>query len=233
MAIKCKKCGAENPLGRIFCGQCGDKLDLSLSSADIEQLEKPAWIRTAAMYAGVVLAAMLVLGGVLAFWAEKPYATGGKQSDSRKVMQRLNGIDQMLAAGSGGSVEFSQDELNGYLFHYKRDAMKVESISACLRPDEFALRVVRKFRPIKIGSRQSNPKMSFDLVVSPDGNERKIKRAKIGRLPLLGPLASPVARAITGSFEEDKDQALFDERTSLIAEEGRLIIEVRPQDRAK
>ena len=32
--LVCKKCGADNPLGRVFCGSCGGKLDMTDITSD-------------------------------------------------------------------------------------------------------------------------------------------------------------------------------------------------------
>ncbi len=40
----CKKCGVDNPMGRVFCGACGGRLDLDgLSSASVTQGRSASW----------------------------------------------------------------------------------------------------------------------------------------------------------------------------------------------
>ena len=39
--VKCTKCGADNPLGRVFCQACGSKLDLSAMTSE-SVAERPA-----------------------------------------------------------------------------------------------------------------------------------------------------------------------------------------------
>ena len=43
--INCAKCGTENPLGRVFCKACGEKLDLrDMSSQRVVEMQKVGWL---------------------------------------------------------------------------------------------------------------------------------------------------------------------------------------------
>lgn len=228
MVIRCKKCGHDNPLGRVFCGQCGNKLDLTMSSEELNELERSSWLWTCGKYVIILVILAIVVAAGLALWPAGAFATGGKQSDAHKVVNQTRGLRHIMDSGYSGSVYFSEEELNAYLYHWMRKPMAVDSMSVSVRPGVFVLRVVRSFRAIGQGSLGFKPKYSYEVTICPDQSTRKIQRAAIGHLPLVGPVKNLVSRRLIDQLvTQGKDRVFFDKRTSITAEAGRLTMSVQ------
>jgi uncharacterized membrane protein YvbJ len=67
--IICPKCGNDNPLGRVFCGKCGSKLDFShTSSQEMVVKVKVNWWGTHWRKIAYLVFLMVLIPVALLFW---------------------------------------------------------------------------------------------------------------------------------------------------------------------
>ena len=141
MAIKiqCATCGFQNELGRIFCAQCGQKLDLRDTSMeeleDRREFEVGKWIRR-------VLASVVLLAGsallALAFWPVPPTPVYMDAAGSRQVPVKVGAILRALSYNRPMTLDFQEGELNGFLVERAR-LRHLKALTIDLKPGAFEL----------------------------------------------------------------------------------------------
>jgi hypothetical protein len=117
--LPCQKCGYDNELGRIFCHQCGSKLDLdaikpvsrggkSLKSKKGDVLK---WIRR------VIVLSILGVVGYALFAMLQVVAEPDKPADPdiRAADKKWMAVERMVARKQAGSVEVSPVEAKAFL----------------------------------------------------------------------------------------------------------------------
>lgn len=108
--LVCTKCGTENPLGRVFCGACGKKLETDgISSDDLAGSEAGNWFVENSKYftvAGFVV--VLILLG-LALWPNKAtMGDAGSRVGGLRVERQISAIKRVRAGMTVGPFSFSE-----------------------------------------------------------------------------------------------------------------------------
>ena len=95
--IVCGGCGSENELGRVFCTQCGGKLDLSGMTNEVvaEQAKRSFMAKHWPKFAiGVAVIILLIFG--MTFWSTGPLQ--GKEGTSvgaRRVQSQMRSMAKL------------------------------------------------------------------------------------------------------------------------------------------
>jgi hypothetical protein len=180
----CSKCGTDNPLGRVFCGSCGARLDLTLLTT--EDIHEKGRIGFFAKHKRklIVLPLLLVLAVAgTALWPQtKPLGAAA----ATRAVDTQRKIDQLAAAGGTMMRTFEEAELNRYL------AGRVgpgESCSVDLGPNVARLRLVRSLANRKVLFLHLRVRVSFDLTLDTRAGNVRVAGASVGHLPLVGPLS--------------------------------------------
>lgn len=225
----CKKCGTENPLGRIFCGSCGEKLDLThMSSGAVAEAQKVAWIRRhiSKIVACVVIAVLVITG--LALWPKT--ATIGKKGTrlgGRRMEIAINSIER-LRKGDLLGLDFTEKDINGYFEFFKTKKLKADSVSVSVRHGCMALRMVRTLTRWQMSKFEIVPKISCDVLCVPEqGGRVKVSKASIGHLPLLGPAKMPVVRAMREIVAGQKEWAGFEYLADIKMDEEKVSVLIK------
>jgi len=224
----CPECGVRNPLGRVFCTQCGAKLKLSdVSRKDIAGSRGFGWAcRFLARLVAVVLVAALVVGG-LALWPETgSIGARGSKHGARRVKNQIGAIRQ-LRAGESLGVVFAEKDINGYLRFLKAKKLKAESISVFVVPGVVRVHLLRVFGPVNLVFFELAPRLSIGLTCVTDGGDIRVQGASVGHLPLRGRFALPVARSLGRMLSTDKDWELAEVVADIKAEDGKLLVLAR------
>lgn len=218
----CKKCGADNPLGRVFCGSCGTKLDLDrVSSQAVGEMSRPNWfLRSWRLLVGLVVAALLGVAG-LAFWPQterigKEPAVGGAQRVLSALRPMLN-----LRPGQAIGRDFSEEDLNALLAE-RAEALKLQMVAVRVGEGYFVMRAVRKAEGIGLGDYKLQPALSYDLTCVPRGSVVHVTRVVMGRLPLPGAFRSGAVRRFHALMATQKEWSLFQYTTEITAGNGKL-----------
>jgi hypothetical protein len=119
--LPCQKCGYENELGRIFCHQCGTKLDLSQikpPSQGGKRLKRRGKGSAKKLVRVAIDAAIL---GIL-FWGayllvQVPADKIPKPTDKERIAaeSRRGKLEMMVMSTKPGSLEITPGEFNAYL----------------------------------------------------------------------------------------------------------------------
>ncbi len=224
--LKCAKCGVENPLGRVFCGACGSKLDLSsLTSEFVSEQHRVNFFRLhlRAFVNALVLIPVALLA--LALWPRlAPIGTVGNAAGTSNIGRQL-GVLSGIGPGRSISIEVAEKDLNGYFQYSRIKKTKITSLSLhCVKGAFSVQMVVPLIPPIAIGPVSLEPKISYSLLVVPVGKQFRVVRAHIGHLRAFGPLkrvaVNPFMRLIAGG----KEAAVLDRLSEVRCEEGKFVL---------
>lgn len=206
--LVCKKCGAENPLGRVFCGGCGSKLDLSDMTRDsvAESIRPNAFV---AHWRKVVLAVVILVVALvgLAFWPRTAYlGEKGNTIGSARAMRQFNALAR-LREGRMLEVTLTEKDLNGYIEYRKIRRTPVRMCSVDIRPRAVQARLVRKIGSWPLGPVKLEPTLSYDVTCAMMGGQLVVVSAAIGHLKVFGPLkrmaVQPFLRLFADGPESD------------------------------
>jgi len=227
--VLCKKCGADNPLGRVFCGSCGIRLDLSNLSSDDMAAKKSSipLMKTLLPKILPVLVVLLALPVALAAWPHmQPLGKKGSKSGSQRVAGTLQAMTRI---GRGASLgrDFTEADINGYFEFSKAKEMDAESVSIRVGQGYFTVRVVRIIGPLKLGSVQLRPRVSQELVCVPAGTRVQVASASVGHLTWLGPFRNSVASRIYRMVSAQPEWSVFQNLSEIRAEPEKLWIGVK------
>ena len=195
--LRCPKCETENLPGRLFCGGCGGKLNMAAIAGDARLRDvRRVWARRALRL--VVMGALLwlVASVALALWSRQDrIGAEGTRLGGRRVERQLKS-PAVLGSGQSASAWLTEADVNGYLDHFVRPDLGVESISAAFHPGYAVLRIVRVYGPYRLGPFTIAPHGSVEVSYVPIGRVLSPRKVVLGRLSLPGPLRSAVARRV-------------------------------------
>jgi hypothetical protein len=223
--IICSRCGNQNPLGRVFCGTCGAKLDLThMTTENVSQMTRRARIfnvKWLSYIASVILVVLLILAG-LAIWADtEVIGKEGTRLGGDRVGSGLRLMSE-LKAGRTLNREFPEDDINGYFKFMKAQSLEVDSVTVQVTSGRFQVHVVRTLTSIRIGTFSFQPKVSYDLYCVPVGGRVRIVGARIGHLRWLGPARSSIIGRVYHLFSSQKEWAAFENLVEVKAEAGKI-----------
>lgn len=226
--MTCPKCGTDNPLGRVFCGACGAKLDLRRVDEDLGRLQekRSTSSRWGCLFVLVPVILLLVVIG-LALWPDTGrLGDPGESRDGRRAQVQIRAL-QRLTPGSTLSATFRERDLNAYFRYYKAKRFGLASLTFDVGDGRVRTRLVRRLGVLRVGPLRVVSALSLDVVMEADGGAPALQGAAIGHLPLPGILGAPVAAAAAGCLEGDRDWALVVRITELNAGQDRLVATVR------
>ena len=227
MAVLCKKCGHDNPLGRVFCGACGVKLDLvDMSSQAVASKQKVSPVIRVGPVVVVLVVAVLLLAAVLAAIPNTGLVgEKGTSSNGQRVVSPLRAMARLGQRRSLGRT-FREADINGYLQFNKARDMGLDSMSVKILDGCMIVRVVRTLGPLDLGKFSLGPKLSYDLVCVPVEGGLRVSKASLGHLPMVGPAKSGVVRSVQKRLATQKEWAAFEHLKKIEAKEGTVSVEV-------
>jgi hypothetical protein len=208
--VLCKKCGNENPLGRVFCVKCGTKLDLThMTSEHVQEIQK-TWADPLVKYwpkaVGAIVVLVLALVG-LAFWPNSELiGKKGTRADGHKVENAMASF-RNLRTGSPTTMVFTEEEINGYFDFFKVKGMSIQSITVSVMDGCVFVRIVKPLQSIPIPKFQISPVMSYELQCMPSGGVLVPVNVKVGHLSMVGPLKTSALRTLYAMFSKEPEWA--------------------------
>ena len=141
--LQCPKCGFNNELGRIFCHQCGNKLDID----KIKPASEGARMRRrvaigAGRFFGIVIelviAGALLMGIVLMCIVPDVRPVTPTNADLIAADTKRMDLDQLVSRRKPGKIEITEGEVNAFFHSLSFDKPKatgVELVPLTLRAD--------------------------------------------------------------------------------------------------
>jgi hypothetical protein len=226
--VTCNRCGVENPLGRVFCGGCGGKLDLSQMGRDtVAEKVKINWflLHWRKFLVGIVVLLLALVA--LAFWPQtrpiikKEVTVLGGQ----RVVGALRVLENLRPGRTLGR-DFTEEDINGFFEFVKSKEMGAKSVSVVVGDGWFRVRVIRLLGSFKFGTFVVEPTVSYDLMCVPMGGIVRVTQLTMGHLTWLGPFRRTVLRRVHGMFAAAPEWAVLLNANDIQAEEGKIWLEV-------
>ena len=244
--LTCPKCGYDNELGRIFCHQCGTKLDLdqikppSRGGKPLQQKRSMglgkaiSWLVRLVIFGGLILVLFLI--------AQVPQLTELKTTphDLESFGRKRANLETAVATRKPAAVSLSSAELNAFLGKPEfEDAqgsgIKVQpvTIQVDLEDGRFTAHFIGK---IKAGaSFEKAIALSYTAVPKLDGGRLTFEpvAAQIGKLTVPKFILEHT-NFVQGYFAQlfhklDVEKELLQSLTSISIEPGDVLLEYKPE----
>jgi len=218
----CKKCGIENPLGRVFCGACGGRLDLAgMVSASMAQGRGASWFsRFWGLLVAFLILVVLGIASQCLVARTAPVGEVGNRSDLAAVTRPLR-LLMNLGRGRSVGVDLPEKSINAFLA-LKARRLGAESITVSTGEGYFNVRLVQVADPLGVGSFEYIPRFSYDYTFVPVGGAVGTRRVAMGRLRLTGPLKTMAVRKLLALASGLDEWKAFANVTEIRAEDGKI-----------
>jgi hypothetical protein len=229
--LTCGKCGTENQLGRIFCGGCGSKLDMSGMSAEAVA-SQPARRRSSGSgcsFGVILLIVLIVVVGVAVACllpSREPIGEMGTKLAKRKIQQALRVFKNLGARRSMGR-SFKEADINGYLEHEAAQRMEVMNCSVDVRQGSLDVRMNQLLKRIRVGSFSVDLILTFEVTYQEQEGKLQLTGGRIGKMPLVNRLAVLSAKPIEARITGLKEWEAFRYVESVRADANALHVKVR------
>jgi hypothetical protein len=184
--IECEKCGFQNVLGRVFCAQCGVKLDLRATSAEeFDERRRFDYARFVKLTL-VFLALVLILGVIgAALWPDTIPSVRVDKAGAVQIPIKAKAVRSAISFNRSVTLDLSEGELNGFLEERARNR-NIPGLAIDLKPGAFDLYSIQDWRPATNIAVLAwvHTRYSMTLRGSFQNGVLKIENARFGHLPL-------------------------------------------------
>jgi hypothetical protein len=210
----CNKCGDNNPLGRVFCQSCGEKLDLtSMSSEEVAGSSAKPWILRNKWLFWVVPAVLVVFLLLLALWPKtQPIGEAGTLVGGRRIEDRFEALG-MLSSGESVEIQFSEKDLNGYIEFIKGKSLGPRNARINIGPGYVRVRMLKRVANWSMFGQVWKPRLSYDVLYTAAGDRLTVRKVSVGHLPLVlgkgivsGEIAEQMKKATPWSLLKDPEE---------------------------
>jgi hypothetical protein len=244
--LKCNKCGFDNELGRIFCHQCGSKLDLNQikpPSRGGPQIRRKGKM-TPARFARIIIELIFLLAVLWAIYlacqvpelrAFQPTNAQLLAADDKRLV-----LEQMVQQGRAASVEVTAAELNAFVSSMSFEKSKgagMEVVPLTLRADLGEGTVELNFLGELRAGDAVRKKLSITYTGVPtveDGAfEFEPVSAYVGELP-IHPILLQTTPLVQDVFERlfshlDNERSVLDQLSSIEVHHDRVVFTYKPK----
>jgi len=191
--LMCPACGTQNALGRVFCSQCGGKLDLTaMTSEAVAESVRPSWFKS--HWKKLLVLFLLLLVGMVVLAAipmSKPIGQAGKPVPGRNLQRDIGYLER----SANKKRTWTEEAVNGYLDHVAKHTIKA-GVSVDIEKGWCRVRMVRKLGKLDLKFYEVDVSISYDLKCVPRGGRLFVRGAKIGMMPLFPPFKTMVVKDV-------------------------------------
>lgn len=230
--VTCPTCSKQNEASRLFCSQCGKKIDHS----QIRFGSRPArklWNGVRRLVRLLILGALLAVLGLLV-WPATPEGQLGTDEDGDACFDKLAALYQAIQTDRHRVETVTEAEANAYLFDLVADAVPPPQSAATL----LEVRGVNlQFTPhaviVHVSTAWRGVQLTYELTGTPRLQDDQFVFAidgfALGHLPLPGPLQQQLADRVAPLFEHmERERYVLDHLTAIELEEGSIRFFVHP-----
>ena len=226
--IQCAKCGHQNVLGRIFCTNCGQKLDFDQVDAKPRR-QGPGM--TPGKIARIAVTFIVIALLVLILKPSKLLGAPGTLQDAQRMNQKLRAIKAGILDNKGESHEVQEKEINGYLTEIlKRTAgsaakgektpVKLRQINVHFTPERIYVVMLAEAGPLKL---------SYSVAGQPARKDRQFKikpeRVSLGSLPLPAAAGDWIAGRMASVFSKlGNEKSVLDQVSNMKLGDGSVVV---------
>jgi len=220
----CKKCNAQNPLGRVFCIACGGKLDLQHMSSDevAAANRKSLFSRFWWILPAIVVLILLICVG-LALWPNTALVGAeGTRGGGRRVETQLT-MAAGLVPGQTVRQEYTEKDINGYFQFFKDGKIGADSVRITISQGMFMARMSKTLWAPKF-AKGIKLRVTYDVTCVPVGGLAVVRKASVGHLPVAGPFRKIAVGGLYGVLAAQKEWKGMANITDLKADTGKLMV---------
>ncbi len=217
MKITCSSCGHENDLGRVFCVECGARLDFSNTAVHQinDRQRESSRIRPSRIVIPAIVVLVLALA-ILAGWSTPPIGAPAAEGGSQRVEQSLAALRSGLVSANTLGASFSEPEINKWL-EVRCRRLKLPAASIDLSAGRVMIHLVLSAGPYRIGSVTVGPfPYTVRISATPDAGRLRPRGVTVGHLPCPGPAGAAVRRLAAPTLEALAAEARLPDRISEI-----------------
>jgi hypothetical protein len=211
--FKCGKCGHENDSTRVFCQNCGTRLERTeeaptgptITPVPVKRKSKPQGPSALALFGQFLkgLVSLAVLGAVIALFIQLGRTPDGIPApalvNETGATSLVEGIKGFAASPFRRSLDLTQDQINNYLAARLTESSEGRPVQGArfarafvvLKQGRFQFYVERKYLGLSVYFR-----LDAEPLSGPEGTTAIVKGAGIGRLQLPPLLVRPVQARI-------------------------------------
>lgn len=231
MKTYCQKCDHPNDLGHLFCTKCGAKLVLEHVREDLETdgvLERTKGRFFYVVFTAIVL---VIIVGVVAVWPGKPFK---KEVAVGNLDAMETTFTRLTVAAESSKTPFTnqpirEDDVNAWLATACQRA-GAKSMTVSFKPGSCKARVVFTAGPWKLFKTEKTfgpISYSRDFTFGVTSNGLSVTGAKVGHLPMFGPLVKIVAdRTARGFGDFAKERNILSRVVESKVDDGQITIAV-------
>jgi hypothetical protein len=226
--IQCGKCGHQNVLGRIFCTNCGQKLDFDqVDAKPRRQMQGMSPAKLMRIVITVVVIAILIM----ILKPAKPLGAPGTLQDAQRMNQKLRTIKAAILDNKGGSHELQEKEINGYLTEIlkrmsdsatkgDKNPVKLRQINVHFTPQLIHVLMVTEIGPMKL---------SYSVAGQPARKDRQFKikpeRVRLGSVPIPAVAGDWIAGRMASVFSKlGNEKSLLDQVSTMQLGDGLVVV---------
>ena len=243
--LKCQKCGYDNELGRIFCHQCGTKLNLEQikpgnhGGKKLKPKGSPGVGRVVLRVFEAGVAALIIWAVVLLLQVPVAPRVVTMEQDASSVEQKRLALERLVDQGKEASVQFSPAEVNAFLSKFGFD-----------KPDGKGLKITPKSLQVQLGANELTVIVTGELAMGDSLKKNfylsctgvptiagghcvfKPVGAAVGALP-IHPQIIESTGFIQNYFSElfrnlSEERKLLDKLTAISVNKERVLLEYQP-----
>ncbi len=226
MVVVCQKCGTENPMGRVFCGNCGRKLEITRDGTHFKSKPEFNW-KTVIKFLNWLVAPVMtivVICTALRYWPNQIVLPKGlEKSQADAVASQLQGIAEMRV-GQSATVIFREDDVNAYFKYNRLENLGLEGCRVTFEKGFLELRT-RKRVEWSIG--KWVPRLSYDVLCMPFGKRLVIRKVSVGHLPLWGFGKKGTVRDVRRIFLDGPEHKLLKDVTGITIEKDEIHVSIK------
>lgn len=207
--IECQACGFKNDLGRVFCTQCGKRLELTHTSlADLAERRTFDWssLIHRIVFGGVILA----VGGavVAACWRQALSPVPSDPSGAKQIAMKVRAVQSGLRARREIAMPLTEAEVNG-LLAARAESRKLQRLTIDFHPGSFTLTAWSRLTPLGQVAGLTNLVVPVSCGLSGrfEGGMVVIQGGRVGHLPLPASLTSLMKPWFKDWLSDDLAQA--------------------------
>ncbi|MBN1269911.1 MAG: zinc ribbon domain-containing protein [Kiritimatiellae bacterium] len=221
--IDCPACGGRNEIGRMFCRHCGARLNLTAIRPP-----GPARRRRHALrrFLRVLFLLALIAVAGLVLWPVEPTGREGTEQDAQTLRRSFLGMELAMKRGRSAAERVSEEQLNAYLDGVVRHTaeegetapmvLEVRRINVAFTPERIVVLMAAGWGPVTL---------TYEILgvpaVGEGGFRLEIAEARLGHLPLPGPLKVQVGKRAARAFAGlRRERAVLDAVTAVSLDRG-------------
>jgi hypothetical protein len=212
----CKKCGADNPAGRVFCGGCGGKLDQSnfATARPKREWDRQRIITIVNACVAPTLTIIVVVIALICWPTGAEPTPGVSEEAAKKVTGQLKTLEA-LKLGQSLTLTLSESDINSYLKFIRARELGLDAVQVSLETGYVMVHLRRKSTRLKLGKLQAT--VSYDLTCVPVKNRLLVQKVSAGHLP-LGPFKGSALRTMRRLFVGGREHELLRDITDITVE---------------